>query len=72
MAGANSLQIVLMDGEGASVTVTSTINFGQPPVTGKGVFSDGHQIIIIIIIQSYWIGVEYAFWNVHYLPIKLG
>ena len=51
MAGANSLQIVLMDGEGASVTVTSTINIGQPPVTGKGIFSDGHQIIIII--QSY-------------------
>ena len=36
MAGANSLQIVLMDGEGASVTVTSTINIGLP---GMAIFS---------------------------------
>jgi hypothetical protein len=35
MAGANSLQITLMDGEGASATITSTLNIGPP---GKALF----------------------------------
>ena len=34
MAGANSLQIVLVDAQGASATVSTTINVDRPP-TGK-------------------------------------
>ena len=43
MAGANSIQIVLMDGEGASVTVTSTINIAPP----------GMAIFLVKVITSF-------------------
>ena len=48
MVGANSLQIVVMDGEGASVTITRAINIDPPPATGKVVFTKDHHIIHVM------------------------